>query len=328
MESRERPVPIHRIEYDVNWPPGHVTSYLIDCAEPVLIDAGMPGEDSERRLRETLSGHGYSLTEIEHLVITHPHIDHIGQTETIIEAADPTVYAPASIQGRFDRTLDDLESTVASNVKRAGFNDAESEFLVTKAVESLRRNRELLEPSAVDVWLEGGSTATIGTTSIDVIHTPGHQADHCCYAVELGGERLLIAGDMAIESFRPVVLHAGMDRGVEDGIGAFFTALDRLAAQSIDRVYPGHGPVHTQFSETIEQHRERLKQTLVATVKTVEAAESPISGADVAAERAGSRDTTYIAAEVLAALEYLHQEGELNAIDEEGVRRYSLPEAQ
>ena len=41
---------VHRIEFDVDWPPGHVGAYLLDTPEPILIDAGMTGERAGDRL--------------------------------------------------------------------------------------------------------------------------------------------------------------------------------------------------------------------------------------------------------------------------------------
>lgn len=330
MNQCERAVPIHRIEFGVDWPPGHVAGYLVDCDEPVLIDAGMPGSDSEGLLRETLSEHGYELGDIEHLVLTHPHIDHIGQVTTIVERASPTVYAPSGVRERFDRDLAVLEETVRENATAAGFVDERLEQLVDRAVESLRRNRAFLPTETVDVWVDGGETVAIGDTLVDVLHTPGHQADHCCYLVDLNDERVLVSGDMAIEPFRPVVLHAGLDTGVENAIDGFYTALDRLGSLDVDRVYPGHGPVHTDFEQTIERDRNNLDQMLDRTVETVRDesehdrnhSNTPKTAAEVATERAGSRDTTYIAAEVVASLSHLRNVERIEAVETDGVLRY------
>ncbi|RRJ30574.1 MBL fold metallo-hydrolase [Halocatena pleomorpha] len=332
MVSRERTVPIHRIEYDVDWPPEHVASYLIGCEQPVLIDAGMPGSDGRERLHETLATHGYDLDDIEHLVVTHPHVDHIGQVAEIVETAAPTVYAPAGVRTRFDRDLEELEATVRENARTAGFPEAKCDVLVENAVESLQRNRTLLAPEAVDVWVNGGDTVEIGGTVVDVLHTPGHQADHCCYRLELNGENVLISGDMVIEPFRSVLLHTGLDQGVEQAVAGFYTALDRIAAFDIDRVYPGHGAVHTDFEATLERDRDSLDRTLEKTVDTVREergdgtkTQSAMTAADVVTERIGDRDTTYITVEVVAALSYLHSVDRVHAAEENGVRQY-VPE--
>jgi glyoxylase-like metal-dependent hydrolase (beta-lactamase superfamily II) len=320
MAQRERAVSVHRIEFDVDWPPGHVASYLIDCERPTLVDAGMAGTDAERRLREALAAIDYDLADIEQLILTHPHVDHIGQVRAVVAAADPTVYAPAGIRARFARDVDDLAAAVRENASRAGLTGDERDSAIEKAVESLERNRELLPPESVDVWIEDGRPLDVGDTPVEAIHTPGHQADHCCFSVELGEERALVAGDMAIEPFRPVTLHTGLDSGVEGAIGAFYGALDRLASLAPDRVYPGHGPVHTDFERVIERDRRSLDRMLD---RTVEALDEPRTAADIADQRAGANDTTYILPEVVAALTHLEAAGRIEAELVDGVARYT-----
>jgi glyoxylase-like metal-dependent hydrolase (beta-lactamase superfamily II) len=320
MVQRERAVSVHRIEFDVDWPPGHVASYLIDCEEPTLVDAGMPGADAEHRLRETLADIDYDLADVKHLVLTHPHVDHIGQTRTVMASADPTVYAPAGVRERFARDPDDLERAVRETATTAGLAGDALDGAVGKAVESLERNRDLLPPDTVDMWVEGGRSYDIGGTPVEAIHTPGHQADHCCFSVELGTERALVAGDMAIEPFRPVTLHAGLDRDVEHAIDAFYDALDRLESMNPDCVYPGHGPVHTDFERIIERDRRSLGRMLD---RTVESLDEPRTAADLADERAGANDTTYILPEVVAALAHLEAVGRIEAELVDGVARYT-----
>ncbi|WP_049996801.1 MBL fold metallo-hydrolase [Halococcus sediminicola] len=319
MAQRERAVPVHRIEFDVDWPPGHAASYLIDCERPTLVDAGMPGADCETRLREALADIDYEPADIENLVLTHPHVDHIGQTNTVLAAADPTVYAPVGVRERFARDANDLAAVVRENATRAGLAGDERERAIDMAVESLERNRDLLPPAAVDVWIEGGETYEVGGTPVEALHTPGHQADHCCFSVALGDERALVAGDMAIEPFRPVTLHTGLDRGVEEAIGMFYGALDRLASLDPDRVYPGHGPVHTDFEHTIERDRRSLDRLLD---RTVEALDEPRTAADIADQRTGANDTTYILPETVAALAHLESVDRIEAELDDGVVRY------
>ncbi|WP_435078036.1 MBL fold metallo-hydrolase [Halococcus sp. AFM35] len=320
MAQRERAVPVHRIEFDVDWPPGHVASYLIDCERPTLIDAGMPGSDAERRLREALAAIDYDLADIEQFVLTHPHVDHIGQARTVMVTADPTVYAPAGVRERFGRDTEDLAAAVRENATRAGLTGDDRDSAIEKAVESLERNRDLLPPESVDIWVEDGETLDIGGTPVGAIHTPGHQADHCCFFVDRGEERALVAGDMAIEPFRPVTLHTGLDSGVEEAIEAFYEALDRLASLDPDRVYPGHGPVHTDFGRVIERDRRSLDRMLD---RTVEALDESRTAADIADQRAGANDTTYILPEVVAALAHLEAAGRIEAELVDGVARYT-----
>ena len=45
MESRSTQGRVHRLVFDVDWPPGHVACYLVDGPEPILVDAAAPDHD-------------------------------------------------------------------------------------------------------------------------------------------------------------------------------------------------------------------------------------------------------------------------------------------
>jgi glyoxylase-like metal-dependent hydrolase (beta-lactamase superfamily II) len=328
MESRERPTEttdVHRIEIEVDWPPGHVAAYLIVAPEPILIDAGMAGEASAEEFREGITDAGLSVADIEHLVVTHPHVDHIGQVPAVLEAASPTVYAPAGAQERLERDADGLAANVRRNAREVGLKGEFLDTAVKRSVESLERNRELLDPARVDHWIEDGETISPGGIDLEAIHTPGHQADHLCYRTSLGGESLLFAGDIVLEPFRSVVIHTGMDDGVEDGVAAFYRSLDRLDDVDADRVYPGHGPVHERLREMLDRSRGSLDRMLDRAVE--QASSGPVTALEVAEARAGERQIHYVLPEVVGALHYLEDQGRLDSSLDDGVRWYTAAES-
>ena len=191
---------------------------------------------------------------------------------------------------------------------------------VDMAVESLERNSDLLAPDAVDVWIEPGDTTAVGPIEVGAVHVPGHQADHLAYPVETGGDSALFAGDMAIEPLRSVSLHDGLDDGHREAVDAFYAALDRLAALDVDRVYPGHGPVHRNLQGVVKRDRESLDARLDAVRDLV--AEGHETAAEVAFALAGDRDVEYIVPETMAALAHLESTGAVTLEVVDGVRRY------
>jgi glyoxylase-like metal-dependent hydrolase (beta-lactamase superfamily II)/rhodanese-related sulfurtransferase len=93
----------------------------------------------------------------------------------------------------------------------------------------------LAEPAFPFDPVEDGQEMRIGSVRIEVLHTPGHRPEHCCYLVDgthlLSGDSLLI-GDAA----RP-------DLAVEarEGAEGLFRSLQRLSALPDDTdVFPGH----------------------------------------------------------------------------------------
>lgn len=318
--SQRRARDIHRIEIAVDWPPGYVAVTLIDGPEPVLIDAGMIGEHAQETLESGLADFGHELSEVEHLVVTHPHVDHLGQIPAILEAADPTVYAPVGVRDRLTRESSDLEAVVRKNAKQAGLSGSMLEMAVEKSVKSLERNRQLLPPAAVDHWIEDAQEFTVGGIRLRAIHTPGHQADHCCYYGNFDGDLVLFSGDYLLAPFRSVVIHTGLDDGATEGVGAFYTTLEKLAEIDVAKVYPGHGPAHMQFQEKIERSRRSLDRMLDHTRDLV--GEEPSTAIGIALERSGDREIQYVIPEVVGALAHLHSQGRIELTVDDGINRY------
>lgn len=318
METRSSQSRIHRLEFDVQWPPGHVACYLVDGPEPILVDAAIPQQDGV--LEAAVSEHGYALGEIEHVLVTHPHIDHIGGVPEILDAAEPTVHVPASVLDRFEQDPQALGERVRGNCVEAGFTGDALETAVGMAVQSLERNAELLPVEVVDDPIRPGETTTVGDLTVDPVHLPGHQADHLSYATEIGGERVLLAGDMGIQAFRPVILHDGLDDGYRDAFDAFYTALDRMADLDVDRVHPGHGPVHDELGTIIDRDRSSLDNRLDRVVGLVE--DGYEIAPAVADALAGDHDVNYLIPETMSALARLEATGRLETERTDGVRRY------
>jgi glyoxylase-like metal-dependent hydrolase (beta-lactamase superfamily II) len=318
MELRNSLERIHRLEFEVDWRPGHVACYLVDDPEPVLVDAALP--DHEDAFLDALAGYGYGPGDVEHLLVTHPHVDHVGQVPTVLEAGDPTVYAPAGVRERFAQDPDALEARVRRNCEESGFPDEQTETAVDMAVESLERDSTLLPPEAVDVWIDPGDETAVGGLDVGAVHAPGHQADHLCYPAEVAGESVLLAGDMGIRPFRPVVMHDGLDDGHREAFGAFYAALDRLADLDVDRVYPGHGPVHEDLAGAVERDRESLDERLEEVAELVADGRSTVPG--VAMALAGERDVKYLIPETMSALAHLEGEGVIGSELRDGVRHY------
>jgi glyoxylase-like metal-dependent hydrolase (beta-lactamase superfamily II) len=309
---------IRRLEFDADWRPGHVASYLVDGPEPILVDAGLP--DSEAELHDALGELGHEVADVEHLLITHPHVDHVGQVPTVLEAGDPTLYAPASVQERLTGDPEALGERVREHCEKAGFPEEQMAEAVDAAVGSLERNAELLPPESVDVWIDPDETTSVGHLDVDPIFTPGHQADHLCYRADVDGESVLLAGDMGIEPFRPVIVNDGLDDGHREAFDDFLESLDRLEPLDVDQVYPGHGPVHDDLESAVIRDRESIHHRL-DTVRDL-VSEGNSTALEVVWAIAGDRDVRYIVPEAMGALAYLERHGEVDTEYRDGVRHY------
>ncbi|PSP97551.1 hypothetical protein BRC89_11155 [Halobacteriales archaeon QS_4_70_19] len=321
--------PVRRIECTVDWPPGHVACYLVDAEEPVLVDAGAPEDRGAEELREGLAEHGFEPADIEHVLVTHPHTDHDGQVTALIEAGDPTVYAPAAAVDRLERDPDELEAIVTENARVVGVPDSLRDYVVSQAVESLKRNARYCPPGEVDVRLAAGDAFEAGGVTFECIHCPGHQVDQFAFAATLGdaadpttGERVLFSADAVIEPFRAAALHAGLDEGTFDSISASYRCYGGLREYAFDRVYPGHGPVFADYAGAIERSLESLDDLL----DDVEATLADLGTApafEVANDRADIAEQPYVLFETIGACAELVERGRATDEIDDGVRLFS-----
>ena len=316
---------VHRLEFTVDWPPGHAAAYLLDGSEPILVDAGTPGERGTDELETGLAAHGYAPEDIAHLLVTHPHGDHMGQVTTVLERADPVVYAPRPMLARLRRATDDLAAGVRRTARESGFDGDQLDEMIDQAVDSLQRSRRLLPPSDVDVPLEYGETFIVAGHRFETIHTPGHQAEHVCFQVSTNIADLLFAGDVLIRSFRAGALNVGLDAGAYHAISAYYAAYDRLSGRDIEYVFPGHGPVFNDYEATIARSRRNLNELLDDVERTLRSLPSA-TPLRLAQERAEGKGFTHILLDTVGALGCLDTNGRVTYGNDDGVRRYRYVE--
>lgn len=109
--------------------------------------------------------------------------------------------------------------------------------------------------------LEGGDRIPLpGGRELRVLETPGHSADHLCFA--LFPERAVFTGDTVLGEGTAMVAHP-------DGhMGSYLASLEELLSLRPRRLYPGHGPPVEAAVERLEEYRrhrlERERQILGA----------------------------------------------------------------
>ncbi|MDZ7730146.1 MAG: MBL fold metallo-hydrolase [Natrialbaceae archaeon] len=281
--SDEAAATIHRFEFDVPWPPGHVAAYLIEDDEPILVDAAIHGDSAAEHLEDLLADIDFSLEDIAHVLVTHPHTDHIGLVSNV-HSAGATIHAPEPVLDQLDRDEDSLVEGVGTVAKEVGYEGDDVEKAVEQSRYSLQRNRMLLDPAvaeAVDVFGE----FTVGDRTFEPIHTPDIRSI-TTPSRRRGGRPDLFSGDALIEPFRAGIIHVGIDHGAFEALEAFHLAMDRLEGREIARVYPGHGPIFDNYDEIIDTTRGKLDKLANKTEAAVEAVE-PATPIEITEERFG-----------------------------------------
>ncbi|HET7455448.1 MAG TPA: MBL fold metallo-hydrolase [Solirubrobacterales bacterium] len=170
-----------------------------------------PGEEPERILAAVEAKGG----EVEAILLTHCHFDHIGAVAPVARATGAPVYCP------------EIEVPVLADIMAyvpwAGFGPYES--------------------YEADEVVRGGETLELAGMEIEVVFTPGHSPGHVTYAVT--GEPAIFSGDVLFQgSVGRVDLPGG------DGptlIASIAKLMDAYADETV--VHPGHMGLTTLGAE-------------------------------------------------------------------------------
>jgi glyoxylase-like metal-dependent hydrolase (beta-lactamase superfamily II) len=80
---------------------------------------------------------------------------------------------------------------------------------------------------APDLRLEDGGHLEVGTSRVEVVHTPGHSGDHLCFRVE----DVLFTGDHIMGGSSVMV----------ESMGPYLDSLQKIRGTGLRRLHPGHG---------------------------------------------------------------------------------------
>jgi len=174
-------------------------SYIVGTGDVAIID---PGPDDQRHVEALLASLG--AERLRYVLVTHTHRDHAPAARALKEATGATIAGCAPYAASASRTV-------------GGFNlDAAHDLAY-----------------APDLVLGEGDRLHIGGASLVAIATPGHTANHLCFA--LTEEQSLFTGDHVMAWATTVI--APPDGSMRD----YMASVERLRARD-DRIYwPAHG---------------------------------------------------------------------------------------
>ena len=190
--------------------------YLIDGgSEYALIDAG-GGRDPDG-IVERIRGDGLDPSRISTLFITHAHADHAAGAAALHQRLGLRLAASPQVAGWL--RLGDERAASLDVARLAGVYPATFEY----------------PPCPVEHELAGGASLPVGDLTIEAVDAAGHAAGHLAYVLRQGGTTSVFCGDAFFMGGRILLQHT-WDCSVQESI----KTVQRLAALSIDGLYPGH----------------------------------------------------------------------------------------
>jgi glyoxylase-like metal-dependent hydrolase (beta-lactamase superfamily II) len=319
---------IHCLPIPTPFAVGRVNCWLIEDDPLTLVDCGPNSGKALDELETALRERGRRIEDLERIVLTHQHIDHVGLVGILARRSGAEVVA-----------LDRLAPVVEDSSAAAERDDELAEALMLRhgiprevviALRSLSRAFRGWGGSApVARPLADGEALEFASRRLEVLHRPGHSPSDTVFhdaerGIAIGGDHLL--GHI---SSNPLIARPLGGRSGEPGAGRprallmYMESLRDTRAMPLDVVLPGHGDPIADHVALIDERfamHERRADKIAALI-----AEQPRSAHEIAHALWGNVAVTqaYLTlCEVLGHVDLLLERGVVREAEVGGVVRF------
>jgi glyoxylase-like metal-dependent hydrolase (beta-lactamase superfamily II) len=252
---------VFKFELPTPFSVGDVNVYVIKGDRLTLVDAGPKTEEAWMAFQRQLKEIGYTPQDIEQIVITHHHPDHVGMLDFFSEETPVLGHPSNKLWLKKDQQFM-LEQV-------AFFEKLFIEFGVdNKFSPQLKKLNNTLEYSCnreLKRFIREGDEVD-GLTGWSILETPGHAQSHIVLYEE--GTGVLIGGDLLLKHISPNPLleppmtNSDLDRPKPQL--QLNKSISRLLDLPLSLVYTGHGEnidkAHELITYRLKKQAERAEQ--------------------------------------------------------------------
>jgi glyoxylase-like metal-dependent hydrolase (beta-lactamase superfamily II) len=321
--ERAREAGIHRLRIPTPFAVGRVNCYLLEDEPLTLIDTGPNSGKALDELQGQLAEHGHSIDDIELVIITHQHIDHLGLVEIIVEHSGAEVAAidvAVSRLADFGENSEEEDRFAGELMQRNGI--PENVVIALQGVS--RAFRGWGSKAKVTRPLRDGELLEFRDRTLQVLHRPGHSPSDTVFWDEQ--RRILIAADHLIKhiSSNPLI-NRSLDGapGRTKALVAYLDSLRKTREMPAEIVLSGHGEPITDHVALIDERMamtERRKEKIYRLI-----AEQPRTGYELAQALWGNVAVTQAfltLSEVIGHIDLLIEEGRVRELEDGPLVRY------
>ena len=255
---------IHQLRIPTPFAVGRVNCYLIEDDPLTLVDTGPNSGKALDELEHQLADHGHAIDDLELVILTHQHIDHLGLIEVIQSRSSADVAAidiAVDHLAGYQESADADDEFAASLMLRYGIPQD-----MIFALRSVSRSfRGWGAHATVSRPLADGESLELRDRALEVQHRPGHSPSDTLFWDS--DRRILIAADHLIAhiSSNPL-LSRPLDGSDErpQALVRYLESLRRTREVPAEIVLPGHGEPVTDhvalIDERIAMHARRAEK--------------------------------------------------------------------
>jgi glyoxylase-like metal-dependent hydrolase (beta-lactamase superfamily II) len=314
---------IHCLRIPTPFAVGRVNCYLIEDEPLTLVDTGPNSGKALDELESQLAERGHSIEEIELLIVTHQHIDHLGLAEIVVQRSGAEVAALGIAAERLANFEEDAEAEDNFAIELMLRNGIPEE--VTVALRSVSRSfRGWGSHVSVTHPLEDGQVLSFRDRTLQAIHRPGHSPSDTVFWDE--ERRILIAADHLIAHISSNPLISRPLDGTEkrpQALVTYIESMKKTREMPAEIVLSGHGEPITDHVALIDDRiakHDRRKEKIYKLI-----AEQPRNAYEIAQAIWGNVAVTQAfltLSEVIGHADLLINEGRVREVDDGQVTRY------
>jgi glyoxylase-like metal-dependent hydrolase (beta-lactamase superfamily II) len=314
---------IHQLRIPTPFAVGRVNCYLIEDQPLTLVDTGPNSGKALDELQRQLAEQGHSIEDLELVILTHQHIDHLGLVEIIAEHSGAEVAAIDVAVRRLANFGEDAEREdefAAALMRRNGIPEN-----VVYALQSVSRSfRGWGAKAKVTRPLRDGEEVALRDRTLQVLHRPGHSPSDTVFWDSQ--RRILLAADHLIShiSSNPLISRP-LDGSSErtQALVAYIESLQKTREMPAEIVLSGHGEPITDHVALIDGRLDLHRRRADRIYCLVD--EQPRTGYELAQELWGNVAVTQAfltLSEVIGHLDLLINDGRVREVEEGEVVRY------
>ncbi len=235
---------VSRIEVPTPFPVGNVNCYLIEGSPLTLIDTGPRTPKSLTTIRNELQSISYDLSEIEQILLTHNHIDHIGLAAQFVRERarihdNPTEvwihHKDAKALINYEKHADNYIESFVKLISISGVPKKETLKLDPKRLVEYYMSLRESVPTAQS-FSDNASFKT-GIGEVTAVWVPGHSSGSTCFVCD--EQQVIFSGDHILGdiSSNPSI---SFDSSEKIGMLTYLESLNRISSRESYIAFPGH----------------------------------------------------------------------------------------
>jgi glyoxylase-like metal-dependent hydrolase (beta-lactamase superfamily II) len=316
---------IHCLRIPTPFVVGRVNCYLIEDEPLTLVDTGPNSGKALDELESQLAERGHAIEDLELLIVTHQHIDHLGLAEIVVQRSGAQVAALGIARERLANFEEDAEAEDRFAVELMLRNGIPEE--VTVALRSVSRSfRGWGSHVEVTHPLEDGQLLPFRDRALQAIHRPGHSPSDTVFWDE--ERKILIAADHLIAhiSSNPLISRPldGSDERPQ-ALVTYIESMRKTREMPAEIVLSGHGDPIVDHVALIDERIAKHEQRKEKIYKLIAA--QPRSAFEIAQAIWGNVAVTQAfltLSEVIGHADLLINEGRVREVERGDVVRYEV----